>query len=294
MAQVYRNLLSTDQSAAVFSPSFARVAASTARDWSYVDSWLVSKFSAGRHAPVFERNQDTLKALLALIGANEVADEDYSLLGHANASAFQGLALRRVFEPLRTEFEKPVTRHEWLRNDLLTAIHRCLPKEGKNVIDCLVNLVDQTGDEFHGLEILGRRIVCLQASRFEMEQTVVRLESVQQYVQRKYDDASELLGTWQSDCHKPPSGAAKQNLDLNRKIEGMRVKPVEPRNSSTVIDKSTYAPYPNVEDIVQEEQSLLALMSRKTELDAHIATFDGLTSHTDRARLKLAAFRSPL
>ncbi len=42
-------------SAAIFSPSVARIAASTAKDWNYVDSWLSARFHGGSR-PAFERN----------------------------------------------------------------------------------------------------------------------------------------------------------------------------------------------------------------------------------------------
>src|SRR3546814_5108209 len=61
---------------ASFSPSVARIAASTTRDWADVDSWLASKLPAGRAPPSFERNSETLKALLSLSAHNEAADDE--------------------------------------------------------------------------------------------------------------------------------------------------------------------------------------------------------------------------
>ena len=90
MAHLHQRHLSHDyESGAIFSPTIARIAASTARDWSYVDSWLSSKLPPGRPLPSFERNPDTLKALLALAAANEAADEQRSLLARAEAEALK-------------------------------------------------------------------------------------------------------------------------------------------------------------------------------------------------------------
>merc|ERR1711939_855085 len=50
---------------AIFSPSVARQQQAAAKDWNYIDNWLSSKFN-GKTPPPFERNNDTLKALLAL------------------------------------------------------------------------------------------------------------------------------------------------------------------------------------------------------------------------------------
>lgn len=62
-----------------FSPSKARAQRAQAADWHHVDTWLSSKFQ-GRSVPAFERNEDTLKALLALVAANEKADEEREIL----------------------------------------------------------------------------------------------------------------------------------------------------------------------------------------------------------------------
>src|SRR5687767_6517058 len=80
-----------DSNTAIFSPSIARLAASTARDWSYIDTWLASKLHSTSSLPPFERNPETLKALLALASANEQADEERHLLAQAEATALQEL-----------------------------------------------------------------------------------------------------------------------------------------------------------------------------------------------------------
>ncbi|KAI1117792.1 hypothetical protein F5Y14DRAFT_323654 [Nemania sp. NC0429] len=103
--------------AAIFSPSAARAAASTAKDWAYVDAWLRRQFAALRQGqvqqghgqdgspatapqnqsniskptttspPPFERNPETLEALLSLIAANEEADEDRDRLARLESAA---------------------------------------------------------------------------------------------------------------------------------------------------------------------------------------------------------------
>lgn len=107
-----------DESAAIFSPSVARIAASTARDWSHVESWLASKFPTGRSLPPFERSQDTLKTLLALAAANEAADDRRRLLVRADVSALQAL-IRACESPHRvTDPDARGLRPDHLRDDL--------------------------------------------------------------------------------------------------------------------------------------------------------------------------------
>jgi HAUS augmin-like complex subunit 1 len=75
---------------AIFSPSQARQQLAQAKDWNYVDTWLSTHYS-GRPAPPFERNPETLKALLALAAHNEAADEERDLLQKLESKALQQL-----------------------------------------------------------------------------------------------------------------------------------------------------------------------------------------------------------
>jgi HAUS augmin-like complex subunit 1 len=80
---------------AFFSPSKAKQQRAQAQDWQHVDTWLASKFQ-GRSIPQFERNEDTLKALLALVAANEKADEERDLLWNVQKEALSELHTRKV------------------------------------------------------------------------------------------------------------------------------------------------------------------------------------------------------
>ncbi|KAK8190868.1 hypothetical protein BKA81DRAFT_307016 [Phyllosticta paracitricarpa] len=70
------NHLSPD---ALFSPSKAAQQRAQAHDWQHVETWL-STLYPGQRLPAFERNDETLKALMAMATANERADEEAALL----------------------------------------------------------------------------------------------------------------------------------------------------------------------------------------------------------------------
>lgn len=74
----------------LFSPSKARQHRAQAHEWAAVDSWLSAKYS-GRPVPAFERNDETLKALLALAAANERADDEAALIERLEGSALAEL-----------------------------------------------------------------------------------------------------------------------------------------------------------------------------------------------------------
>ncbi|RPB21439.1 hypothetical protein L211DRAFT_840639 [Terfezia boudieri ATCC MYA-4762] len=78
---------------AVFSPSAARQQALEAKDWAYIDQWLTAQYHP-QTPPPFERNSDTLKALLALSTFNETANEELSLRRQVEAKALGELKAR--------------------------------------------------------------------------------------------------------------------------------------------------------------------------------------------------------
>jgi HAUS augmin-like complex subunit 1 len=75
---------------AIFSPSQARQQQAQAKDWNYIDTWLSVKYSP-KSAPPFERNNETMKALLALAGWNEGVDEEKTLIAKVEAKALEEL-----------------------------------------------------------------------------------------------------------------------------------------------------------------------------------------------------------
>lgn len=79
-----------DLSDALFSPSKARQQQAQAKDWIFVDSWLSKKYHP-KPVPNFERNEDTLQALMTLVAFNERADEEQLLLERVENEALREL-----------------------------------------------------------------------------------------------------------------------------------------------------------------------------------------------------------
>ncbi|POR36901.1 Uncharacterized protein TPAR_02912 [Tolypocladium paradoxum] len=290
-----RHLSQHDESAAIFSPSVARIAASTARDWSYVDSWLASKFPPDRAVPSFERNPDTLKALLALAAANESADEERQLLARTDEAALKELEHHgRQREAPGSEDHGHGLRPALLRSDLLTAIEHALPREGRNAVNSLANLAVQAGTAFPEPEDLGRNIANLQGSVFETEQMIARVEALRRHLQREADQAAELLQELQSYRYRPSSDLAKQNLDLQRKTKRLSAQLPELQNRAAAYGASVDPAHPTIEDVAREEHEFLALLARKKELHVQMAAFAGLPSDPDMARGELDVLRRQL
>lgn len=114
--------------AKVFSPTAAKQASLQQKEWAYVDQFLVSRF-APAPVPKFERNPDTLKALLAIASANEAADEEK-------------LLERRVKERALEELKKQEAEMEAARvgEPLLVAVEEHLTDDGKRNLNSMALL----------------------------------------------------------------------------------------------------------------------------------------------------------
>lgn len=290
--------LMAQDSAAIFSPSVARIAASTARDWSYIDSWLASKFQ-GRTIPPFERNPDTLKALLTLAGVNEAADEERQLVAKAEAAALKELtdsAAASRPEPGQDHNgseERPQTAFQ-MKNNLLDIVEQDLSKEGHTALDSMANMSLQLGIAYPEPEELGQRMVSLQTSIFEAEQMKDRVDILQRHIEDETFRIQEYLLRLQKDDYKPSPDLAKNNLEMQRKVKALTSKLPELQDRVAALSASINSSHPTVDSIAKEEQEYLAILTQKKELDHQMAAFHGLPSNTDMARSELEALRGQL
>ncbi|CAH0036996.1 unnamed protein product [Clonostachys solani] len=273
--------LSTD-SAAIFSPTVARQAASAARDWSYVDTWLESKFH-NRPVPEFERNPDTLRALLALASLNETADEERQSVARADADALR--ELRKHDEP---------ARNPGIREELLAAIEDDLPRESRIALDGMAAMAVEAGIAHAEPEDLGARIVGLQKSVHDAEQMKARVEVLGRHIAHDAQRMSEFLAALQGDDYKLPEDQAKQNLDLQRKVKALSAQIPELQERAASLASSVSSSHPTIDDVVREEKEYLSILSCKKQLDSRMASFEGLPSNTDMARSELDALRKQL
>ncbi|CAM1503709.1 Fc.00g013000.m01.CDS01 [Cosmosporella sp. VM-42] len=288
----HHHLAAQQDSAAIFSPSVARIAASTARDWSYVDSWLRAKFH-GRSVPNFERNPDTLKALLTLATLNDAADEERNLLAKTEAAALQELTDAEQAAQAN-DSQEAQSGSRPLRDGLLDVMEMNLSSEGHTALDALAQMSLQLGVAYPEPETLGRRMVDLQSSIYEVDQMKARVDILQRYIDDEASLMSGLLQQLQSDKYKAAPELAKQNLEMQRKVKAMAVKLPELHDQVAALAASIDSSHPTTNDIARDEQEFLSILSRKKELDLQMASFNGLPSNPDMARSELEARRGQL
>ncbi|KAL7620013.1 hypothetical protein AAE478_010562 [Parahypoxylon ruwenzoriense] len=298
------------QAAAIFSPSVARAAASTAKDWSYVDSWLRSKYGKNK-IPPFERNPDTLKALLALAAANEAADDDRDQLARLEEAALDEVRRheRETEEQRRRQQQQTQTQQDTadaeteaaipdgatFAADLLAAIESNLSKDGSVALSAMSSMALALGTADPSPSSLGASFVSLQAQAASLEDALARVGLLQQYLDREALATQSFLDELQRDGpYQLAPDLAKQNLELQRRVRAMASRLPELRQHVLALEKAVGPPGITVDDVRRDEETYLDLLARKKDLDARVDAFAGLPPDLDAARAELEALRTQL
>lgn len=167
------------------SPAKARQAAIQAKDWAYVNSWLSGQY-APKPVPPFERNEDTLRTLLALAAANDAADEEATLLHHAREEAVEGFKAREAAE-------------ETQKKELLDEVEHCLDENGRQSLEDLAETTVVMGGLSAETSDLGQSIIELTKEEFDAREQVSKVEMLEKYLERELAALQEQLETLKSD-----------------------------------------------------------------------------------------------
>ncbi|KAK4240764.1 hypothetical protein C8A03DRAFT_31154 [Achaetomium macrosporum] len=307
--------------AAIFSPSLARAAASSAKDWSYVDAWLQRKFP-DRGPPPFERNAETLRILLALASANEAADEEKALIARLEVETLQQLkAHEQSRDAAQTEDSPDHISNNALqdaREAILTSLESSLTREGQTALNAMASLALQTGNPLPTPATLGSELISLSARSAELEQTISRIRTLTASISREAEAMSKLSAELRPPSphhhhhgpseeegqeevlppmggYHPPPNLSIQNLETQRRIKALSSRLPELRDKVASLAKSVGGiPSPSIEQVRQDEEDYLSLLAQKKELDAQVKAFHGLPPDTEQARQELESLRAEL
>jgi HAUS augmin-like complex subunit 1 len=263
---------------AIFSPSVARQQLATAKDWNYIDGWLNTKFN-GKSAPPFERNNDTLKALLALAALNETADEDCELHSKVEAKSLHELQRKEAADA---------------DGEILKAIEDHLTREGHASLDALSSTAVALKQPFAETERLAQKIVDLQATSFNLEQASDRVTLLESQLSKELEQITALVDELRGDSYRPSSELPKQTLDYQRKSKVLATKLPDLKNRIASLTAATGGSKPTIEDVKVEEEKFKELMATVKELEAQVKAYHGLPHDTDLARLEVEGLRVEL
>ena len=263
---------------AIFSPSVARQQLAAAKDWNYIDSWLSSKFN-GKTPPPFERNNETLKALLALAALNETADEERELLARVEAKALQELQAKDEADP---------------NAQLLHCIKESLTREGQTSLDALSALSVAINQPVPDIEQLGRSIIDLQVSAHDLDQASERVSILEKHLNDELNTINTLVKELQSDAYQPSPDLTKQTIDYQRKTKALASKLPELKDRVASLSASRGNSKVTIQDVKAEENKFKNLMTLVKDLEVQVKSYHGLPQDTDLARLELESTRVEL
>ncbi|KAL8289868.1 hypothetical protein RB601_005684 [Gaeumannomyces tritici] len=283
--------------AAIFSPSVARAAASAAKDWSYVDAWLASRFRGRPAPPRFERNADTLRALLALAALNESADEQRDLLAAVEADALAELeAAATGHDGGERDPPDAATDLASVRRDLLSALAAGLTRDGRASLDAMAAASVELGLAHPTPAAISAHLAGLAAARAEAEQAAARVSSLRRHVDGQAARADAVAADAAGPAYRPPADLAKLNLEAQRRVRALEAALPEARDRAAAQAAAAGGrlPDPTVEQVRAEEEAYLELLHRKRALDARLRAFEGLPPDAAMARRELEARRDVL
>lgn len=262
----------------IFSPSVARQQLAAAKDWNYVDGWLASKFN-GKPAPPFERNNDTLKTLLALAALSENADEDRDLVFKVEQQSLEELLKQESFNS---------------NSHILKSLEDNLTGEGKISLDALASTGVALNLPFADVEQVAQKILDVQVTSSNLDRVAERVFILERELNKELQHVTALLQELQSDIYQPSPDLPKQTLNYQRKTKALSAKLPELKDRVAFISAAVGIPKPTIHDVQGDEEKFKDLMVTVKRLEAQVRDYHGLPHDTDLARLELETLRVEL
>ncbi|KAI9723662.1 MAG: hypothetical protein M1812_000962 [Candelaria pacifica] len=264
-------------SEAVFSPSKARQQLAEAKDWQYIDTWLSARYGSNQ-TPAFERNGETLKALLALAAHNEAADEENQLLAKLKEKAV---------EELKAEAEAD------LDADILTALEETLGREGRQSLESMASLSVALGSPFNDPERLGADLAQLTKSEFDIQQQAQRVSTLQERLDSELSKLRDMLSEVRSEAFATPPSFPQKSAEWTRGTKLLSAKLVDYKERLSTASYTT-EPSPSLQQVVNQEQGILKLKAVVRNVEAEVRGFQGLPCDRELALLEVERVRREL
>jgi HAUS augmin-like complex subunit 1 len=262
---------------ALFSPSKARAVQAQAKDWASVDSWLAKRYPSKR-LPAFERNEETLQALLELATLNDSADEQRSLVDRIEKSSLQAMSRRRAAE---SEGNAEILKL------LMTALKDCESLAG--LAETVVALECPDTD----VATMARALADLTAQNFDAEQQAMRAETQVQAMKSDQANVSAQLKELKRDDFQPRSNLPELTAEWSRNTKQLKAKIGEYDDRLAGL-KASQQPAVTLEDVASLGKDLSAQQQWLAELNAHLTAYQSLPSDPKAARAALEKARVEL
>ncbi|KAI7084763.1 hypothetical protein KC356_g6471 [Hortaea werneckii] len=257
---------------ALFSPSKARAQQAQAKDWASVDAWLGKKY--GKRIPTFERNEETLQALLTLATANEGADEQRSLIDKVEKQALHT-------SPKRT------SEDEALYQELLES----LDPRATEYLDSLSGSFAALGAS--NILEAASKVCSLQDDQFTASEQIKRAESQYNNLRQEQSRLRNTLHELQNEEFTAPTDLPQQTSEWARNAKHLRAKLAEYDERLSAI-RNASGVSSLLEDVSTKSREIQKQRMEFREREVELSAFDSLPSDPRAARADLDEARANL
>ena len=254
---------------ALFSPSKAAQQRAQAQDWHHVDTWLASKYQ-GRSVPQFERNEDTLKAFLALVAANEKADEERDILWSLQKEALADLKSQ---DTKSNDTSAPTS--------ILSSLSDSLSPDAKTSLDALATTAITLDVPSADPQSIAKSIIVQTQTSQTLSQTLLRVTALQRRLENELMSLRSQITELRSPAFQAPLSLQRQTLEWNRNTKQLRTKISEYTERLASLDGKDNG---LIEDLVKREKGVMELGERVKQLEAQVEAYKGLPKDRDAAR----------
>lgn len=260
-----------------FSPSKARAAQAQAKDWASVDAWLAKRYPSKR-LPPFERNEETLQALLELATLNDSADEQRSLVDRIEKASLQAMSRRKAAGS---------ERNAEIMKALMADLSGCDSLDGLAEAAVALSCPDTE------IATVARAMTDLTAQRFDAEQQALRADSQLQAIRSEQAKVSAQLQDLKRDDFEPRSNLPELTADWIRNTKQLKAKIGEYDDRLAGL-RATQQPTVKIEDVASMTAEFESQQQRLVELNTQLKAYQSLPSDPKAARAALEKARAEL
>ncbi|PYH87622.1 hypothetical protein BO71DRAFT_175591 [Aspergillus ellipticus CBS 707.79] len=252
------------------SPAKARQAAIQAKDWAYVNAWL-GRHYAPNPVPTFERNEDTLRTLLALAAANDAADEEAMVLHQAREEAVQ-------------EFKAREETEEKQRTDILDGLEMSLDDNGMRSLDDLAQTTAVLGTLGTDTKDLGQAIIELTKEEFSIQEQLSKVQMLHDYLEKELETIREqLMDLKTNEAFETPANLPALTAEWTRGTKLLNAKVAEYQDKIVSLQRNQ-AKGPTLEEVMAEEESVAQMLESVRTLQERVTMFHDLPKNIPGAR----------
>ena len=259
-----------DDIAHLLSPSKAREASARAKDWALVSSFLTRLYHPSP-PPRFERNDDTLQALLSLIAANAAADERTDFLLRAQREELDHLTTARSSRDGGQE----------LIDSILNTLETSLDPPAREALGGIAEMSVQLGSLSTDPETLGKDIIELTAEELYLEDQISEIGELRLRLENETAQLHDQLNRLKDEQARDEQETQQQQIaDWNRASKMLGVKFVEYREKVAAFERNECDGL-TIEDLREKEAVVLRQKGQLKKLEKELQGYHNLPPDLD-------------